>query len=262
MPIELKNITYSYPSGNFNLHINDQILSGNLIPIIGQNGAGKSTLLRLISGLTDLQEGEILVNNQKLTDYIGNNRLKKIGFTFQDPNDQIFNSTVLKEIEWGLKRLKLSSDEVNSISTKVLKKVGLLSQKGKNPYDLSLSEKKLLTIATTLAVDPEIYLFDEPMMSLDYPSKKLITEIFHELAQKGRQIIVITHDMDWVANEFKNVYVMNRGKMIFNGKVKELFNDEKLVKEIGVLEPKVYSLTKKIGMPKKYFTLDDLKKNK
>lgn len=258
MRIELNNLTYTYPSQSFTLHIEKQVLNGNLIPIIGQNGAGKSTLLKLLGGLMDLQEGEILIDGQKLYDYIGDNRLKKIGFTFQDPNDQIFNSTVLKEVEWGLKQLKLDDDKAEKLAKDALERVGLLDLADKNPYDLSLSEKKLLTIATVLAVDPEIYLFDEPMMSLDYPSRKVITQIFHELADKGRKVIVITHDMDWLANEFNYVYVMNQGEMIFTGNIQDLFNNEDLVKEIGVLEPKVYSLTKMLKMPDKHFTLSDL----
>ena len=101
--IEINDLKFTYPGDNFGLKIKHLTFSEGMIAIIGQNGAGKSTLLRLLSGLNQPDSGEITVEGQNLNDYIGDKRLERIGLTFQDPNDQIFNATVKKEVEWGLR---------------------------------------------------------------------------------------------------------------------------------------------------------------
>ena len=181
--IEINDLKFTYPGDNFGLKIKHLTFSEGMIAIIGQNGAGKSTLLRLLSGLNQPDSGEITVEGQNLNDYIGDKRLERIGLTFQDPNDQIFNATVKKEVEWGLRQMDKPETEVERITEEVLQEVGLADKMDENPYDLSLSERKLLSIATVVAVRPKILLFDEPMMSLDWPSRKKITAIFRYLAE-------------------------------------------------------------------------------
>ena len=190
--IEINDLKFTYPGDNFGLKIKHLTFSEGMIAIIGQNGAGKSTLLKLLSGLNQPDSGEITVDGQNLNDYIGDKRLERIGLTFQDPNDQIFNATVKKEVEWGLRQMDKPESEVERIAGEVLQEVGLADKMDENPYDLSLSERKLLSIATVVAVRPKILLFDEPMMSLDWPSRKKITAIFRYLVDKGHVVITIT----------------------------------------------------------------------
>ncbi|WP_334116660.1 energy-coupling factor ABC transporter ATP-binding protein [Ligilactobacillus sp.] len=245
--IEINDLKFTYPGDNFGLDIKHLTFSGGMIAIIGQNGAGKSTLLKLLSGLNQPDSGEITVDGQKLNDYIGDRRLERIGLTFQDPNDQIFNATVKKEVEWGLRQMGRPEEEVEHIAEEVLKEVGLDDKKDENPYDLSLSERKLLSIATVVAVRPRILLFDEPMMSLDWPSRKKITAVFRYLADQGHVVITITHDMDWVLEEYEEVYAMAHGELIYSGRTSEFFESPDLVEEVGVLLPRVTEVRRELN---------------
>ena len=121
----------------------------------------------------------------------------------------------------------------------------------------SLSERKLLTFATVLAINPAIYLFDEPMMSLDWPSRKRMTNIFHQLVKSGHQVITITHDMDWVAAEFSTVHVMAHGQIAFSGTPSALFGNSGLVKRVGLLPPRIMTITSALGDHSVYLTPED-----
>ena len=244
--IEINDLKFTYPGDNFGLKIKHLTFSEGMIAIIGQNGAGKSTLLRLLSGLNQPDSGEITVEGQNLNDYIGDKRLERIGLTFQDPNDQIFNATVKKEVEWGLRQMDKPETEVERITEEVLQEVGLADKMDENPYDLSLSERKLLSIATVVAVRPKILLFDEPMMSLDWPSRKKITAIFRYLADRGHVVITITHDMDWVLEEYEDVYAIAHGELVYSGKTSAFFESPSLVEEVGVLLPKATEVNREL----------------
>ncbi|MDM7493590.1 energy-coupling factor ABC transporter ATP-binding protein [Lentilactobacillus kefiri] len=255
--IELHHLQFSYPEKSFNLAVENQVFADSMAAIVGQNGAGKSTIFKLLTGLLKATTGTIKVNGTELGELKPADRLKTIGITFQNPDDQLFNATVKREVEWSFSQI--SSDKaINSQrADQVLEKVGLTEKAEENPYDLSLSERKLLTVATVLAVDPAVYLFDEPMMSLDWPSKQMLTDIFHELSADGHQVITITHDMDWVAAEFSSVAVMEHGRIKFTGAPRELFGDRDLVQRVGLLPPKIMALTQMLGDPKTYLSPED-----
>ncbi|KRK89498.1 energy-coupling factor ABC transporter ATP-binding protein [Lentilactobacillus sunkii] len=255
--IELHNLQFAYPEKSFNLNVEQHLFSDSMTAIVGQNGAGKSTIFKLLTGLLKQDAGRITIDGVVLNDFKPSERLKKIGITFQNPDDQLFNATVKREVEWSLSQVNSDKDQNAARAVEVLKKVGLADKSDENPYDLSLSERKLLTIATVLAVDPEIYLFDEPMMSLDWPSKRMVTDIFRELSATGHQVITITHDMDWVAEEFHSVTVMEHGEIKFSGTPRDLFGDRELLQRVGLLPPKIMELAEMLGDSKTYLSPQD-----
>ena len=108
-----------------------------------------------------------------------------------------------------------------------------------------------------MAINPAIYLFDEPMMSLDWPSRKRMTNIFHQLVKSGHQVITITHDMDWVAAEFSTVHVMAHGQIAFSGTPSALFGNSGLVKRVGLLPPRIMTITSALGDHSVYLTPED-----
>ncbi|GAD17597.1 ABC transporter ATP-binding protein [Lentilactobacillus otakiensis] len=255
--IELQDLQFAYPGKSFNLAVKQQVFADPMTAIVGQNGAGKSTIFKLLTGLLQPDTGIIKVDGHDLADFKPVDRLKTIGITFQNPDDQLFNATVKREVEWSLSQVNDDRDANSQQADKVLANVGLAEKAAENPYDLSLSERKLLTIATVLAIDPEIYLFDEPMISLDSPSKLMLTQIFHELVADGHQVITITHDMDWVAAEFGAVCVMEHGRIQFTGTPRALFGDRGLVERVGLLPPKVMELTSMLGDSRVYLSPED-----
>ena len=240
--IELNHLTFTYPERSFSLDVEDKHFADPMVAIVGQNGAGKSTLFKLLTGLLTPQTGVIKIDGENFNDLKPVEKLLKVGITFQNPDDQLFNPTVQREVEWSLAALK---------------RVGLDDKIAESPYDLSLSERKLLSVATVLAVDPAIYLFDEPMMSLDWESRRKLTEIFHQLADSGHQVVTITHDMDWVAAEFESVYVMEHGKFGFAGSPRELFSDHELVQRVGLLPPRIMDIAESLGDSQTYLSVND-----
>ena len=163
-----------------------------------KNGAGKSTLFKLLTGLLTPQTGVIKIDGENFNDLKPVEKLLKVGITFQNPDDQLFNPTVQREVEWNVAQVIDDHDTITRRALAALKRVGLDDKTAESPYDLSLSERKLLSVATVLAVDPAIYLFDEPMMSLDWESRRKLTAIFHQLADSGHQVVTIT--MTWIGS--------------------------------------------------------------
>ncbi|MCH5463444.1 ABC transporter ATP-binding protein [Lactobacillus sp. LC28-10] len=256
--IQINNLSYQYPTSDFKLSINQLNMTENLVAIAGQNGAGKSTLFKLLTGLVQLQAGEIQINQHDLAGLTPEDRLKTIGIVFQDPSSQLFNATVQQEVAWSLSQTGTDAAVVAEKVDQVLTTVGLIDSKDKNPFDLSMPEKKLLSIATVLAVDPQIYLFDEPMISLDWPSQQLVTRIMQQLAHEDHQVITITHDMDWLAATFSKVYVLTEGKVSFEGTPEAFFGESGLAQETGLLTPRIMTIAQEVlGDSRVYLTPED-----
>ena len=211
----------------------------------------------MLTGLLTPQTGVIKIDGENFNDLKPVEKLLKVGITFQNPDDQLFNPTVQREVEWSVAQVMDDHDTITRRALAALKRVGLDDKTAESPYDLSLSERKLLSVATVLAVDPAIYLFDEPMMSLDWESRRKLTAIFHELADSGHQVVTITHDMDWVAAEFESVYVMEHGKFGFAGSPRELFSNHELVQRVGLLPPRIMDIAESMGDSQTYLSVND-----
>lgn len=244
--IQIDGLKYQYPTSDFKLAIDQLTITENLVAIAGQNGAGKSTLFKLLTGLVQPQAGEIHINHQDLASLTPEDRLKTIGIVFQDPSSQLFNATVEKEVAWSVSQVETDAAVVADAVNKALATVGLTDLKDKNPFDLSMPEKKLLAIATVLAVNPQIYLFDEPMISLDWPSQQLVTRLMQRLAEEKHQVIAITHDMDWLAATFAKVDVLADGQVIFEGSPETFFADSDLVQKTGLMTPRIMQIAKEV----------------
>lgn len=255
--IELSHLTFTYPERSFSLDVEYKHFADPMVAIVGQNGAGKSTLFKLLTGLLTPQTGVIKIDGENFNDLKPVEKLLKVGITFQNPDDQLFNPTVQREVEWNVAQVMDDHDTITRRALAALKRVGLDDKTAESPYDLSLSERKLLSVATVLAVDPAIYLFDEPMMSLDWESRRKLTAIFHQLADSGHQVVTITHDMDWVAAEFESVYVMEHGKFGFAGSPRELFSNHELVQRVGLLPPRIMDIAESLGDSQTYLSVND-----
>ncbi|MGM9906021.1 energy-coupling factor ABC transporter ATP-binding protein [Lactobacillus sp.] len=254
MQIKIENLHYTYPESNFVLDIPELTFSPGLICLVGQNGSGKSTLLKLLADLLPAGKA-ISADGQVLADYLASGRLSKIAYAFQDPNDQLFNSSVEKELAWSMRQAKLPEAEIASRTEATLKEFGLAEFRDLNPYDLSLSGKKLLTIASALVLDPEVCLLDEPLMSLDYPGRCLVTQLIQKRVARGKTVIMITHDMDWLAEESQEVYAMSQGRLIYHGPVHQLFSDQEMLDRLGLLPAKTWQLSQLLGLKPELLTL-------
>lgn len=238
--IEMSGVKYVYPDGYTALeNVNLQIMRGERVAILGPNGAGKSTLLMLASGLFTSSIGRVNV----LGITVNKNNLyrvrMRVGLVFQDPDDQLFCPTLWDDVTFGPLNMGLSEGEVAKRARNAIKAVGLEGLEEKPPHHLSVGEKKKATIATVLAMEPEILIFDEPTANLDPKSRIELAKLVDDLYKERKiTLITTTHDVDFVPLIADRVYVLNKGRIVEEGSVREIFSNSKIMAEAN-LEPPI-----------------------
>lgn len=246
--IILKNVNYMYPGGTLAAdHLSIRIKSGENIAVIGKNGAGKSTLAKMLNGLLKPREGDVLIGDMNTRDYTTAQISKLAGYVFQNPDEQIFHAAVEKEVAFGPKRMKLKKEEIKRRTEEALKLTHLLEYREENPYNLPLSQRKFVTIAAVLAMEPDIYIFDEPTAGQDMAGNQKLAEILRHLHRKGKTVITITHDMEFVAENCKKIIVMANNKIIRTGSPEEIFWDMEVMKEANLKQPSVSRICRQLG---------------
>jgi energy-coupling factor transport system ATP-binding protein len=245
--IEVKKLKHVYPTGlvavkNANLKIN----KGEKIGIIGQNGAGKTTLVKQFNNLIRPTKGKLLIDGEDIKDKTIAQMAKKIGFIFQNPNDQLFNHNLKEEVKFGLKQIGLNEKEIKKRTKKALQNVWLWEERNMHPSELNYAERKLLSITSILAMDPEIIVFDEPTTGQDHEGTKKIINIIKSL--KDKTVIVISHDMDLIANTCEKVVVMSQARIINHDTTVKVFQKKEILKKAFVEPPEIIRICNKLGV--------------
>ncbi len=229
--VEIKNLSYTYPDGTPALNgVSLDAMEGESIGIIGPNGAGKSTLLLHLNGILQSKNGAIKVLGMPLT----NRNLRKIRskacLVFQDPEDQLFMPTVFDDVAFGLINLGYDRGAVKEKVEDILERVDLSGRENRSAHHLSFGEKKLVSLATVLVMEPEILLLDEPTSNLDRKEKRGIIKFLQEI---DKTKIIVSHDLEMIEHLCQRVVVMNRGKVVFTGD-KEILKDDSRLKSFGL----------------------------
>ncbi len=216
--INLEGITFSYPGGDRVLKKLDlQLNRGNRIGLIGPNGSGKTTLFHIIMGLLKPSAGSIeIFGKPAITEKNFRRVRKKIGLLFQDPDDQLFSPTVLEDVAFGPLNLGRTQDEAMDIARSTLNFLGLNGFGNRITYKLSGGEKKLVSLATVLAMEPEVLLLDEPTSGLDEKTKTLLKNV---LVNLDLSYIFISHEIDFLSEITDFIYTLENGKIIFDNKI-------------------------------------------
>ena len=233
MQISFKNVSFSYiPIKYGSLAIKDINLSidesDEFVAIIGETGSGKSTLMMHMNALLFPSLGEVDIlgktivpkKNKKV-----NIVRQKVGLVFQFPEYQLFEDTVIKDVSYGPKNFDKNPDSVKEKSEKALNMVALNKKLwNRSPFSLSGGEMRRVAIAGTLAMDPKVLILDEPTRGLDPVGRQSIMTMFNNIHEEThKSIVLITHDMDIVAEYAKRVVVLKDGKIVFDGKKEDLF---------------------------------------
>ncbi|MFZ7942975.1 MULTISPECIES: energy-coupling factor ABC transporter ATP-binding protein [Bacillaceae] len=226
--------------------------------IIGQNGAGKTTFVKLLKGLLKPDKGEIMIHGFDANLKTAAETARTIGLVFQNPNDQIFKRTVLEEVMFGPLNIKMGKHTAEKQAIKALKMVELEDKREMNPHDLSLSEKKLLCIASVVAMDTDIIIFDEPTIAQDHYGKEQIRQIIQALKEKNKLVMTIIHDMDFVAENFERTIVFNEGKVLLDGDTRYVFSQRETLNKAKVEPPGITQLAEKLGIKNTILTIDEL----
>lgn len=233
--IEVKNLKFSYPDGYIVLKdISFTIHHGESVGIIGANGAGKSTLLMLLMGLIFPESGEVLIGDVHITKKTLPMIRQRVGMVFQDPDDQLFMTTVYDDVAFGPRNYKLDEKEVEGRVNKALETVGISHLKGRAPYKLSGGEKRSASIATVLSMEPDILIMDEPTAALDPKSRRRVIKLLKSF-QHTR--IITSHDLDMVLDTCGRIIVIKDGKIAADGNAFDILKDEKLLDECGLELP-------------------------
>lgn len=238
MPIEIKELSFSYDSKPFIDNLDLKINDGEMVGIIGNTGCGKSTFVRLIAGLIKSDSGKIIIDGDDITDKKFNKKIlrRKLGIVFQFPEMQLFEQTIEKDIFFGLKQYKLTYDEKYKRAKEALELLGLDFEKikDKSPLALSGGEKRKVAVAGILVCKPKYLIFDEPIAGLDCNSRDNFMKLLLALKQNGTTIIIISHNTDYLAEYADRILVMDGGKIILDNKPNEIFNQATLLNNLNI----------------------------
>lgn len=218
--IVVENLTFKYKDrialDNISVNINEK----ESVAIIGPNGSGKSTFLKILNGIVFPNRGKYLFNGEEITEKkLNDTRFsklfhKRIGFVFQNPDAQLFCSTVFEEVAFGPMQMGFSEKEVNKRVNDCLNILNIEKIKHEHPYNLSVGEKKRVAIASVLSMNPEVLTLDEPMSGVDPKGKKFLKELLIKLNEAGKTIICATHDFEYVQGVFKRAIVFSEDHRI------------------------------------------------
>ncbi len=234
--LEVHDLGYAYPQGTSALAgVTFAIAEGERIALVGPNGAGKTSLFHCLCGVLVPQTGDGRVAGLDLRDPTQRRRLSdQVGIVFQNPDDQLFSSTVLDDVAFGPLNLGLSADEVRTRSTEALHRVGLRGVEERVPWHLSGGEKRRVALAGVLAMRPRILLLDEPSMYLDPRGRRGLIDLLNALG--GTQVIA-THDLEFVLATCSRVLLMDGGKLIADGAARAILSDAALMEGHGLEVP-------------------------
>ena len=244
--VEVRNLTYRYNDGTKALdNLSLAIPKGKKIAILGPNGAGKSTLLLHLNGIHLAQEGQVSFDGDLVNSKNDRWLRSKVGLVFQDPDDQVFSTTVWEDVAFGPFNMGLKKDEINKRVHQSLEAVSMLAYQEKAPHNLSYGQKKRVAIAGVLAMNPEVIILDEPVAFLDPKGKDDLFAILNQLNNEGTTIVIATHDVDLAVEWADEIIIIKDGQCLAQGGI-DILLDEKVVSEASLRFPVITKLFRQI----------------
>ena len=259
--INVRDVTYTYMTGTpFEKtalkNISFDAAEGEVLAIAGHTGSGKSTLIQIVAGLIDLTSGSVEIDGLPVAD----KKIRRlVGIVFQYPEQQLFEETVERDIAFAPKNFGLSDDEISARVNEAMRQVGLdASLKNLSPFELSGGQRRRAAIAGILAMKPKYLILDEPTAGLDPKAKEnLLREIFGDVKKSGVTIILVSHNMDDIARFADRVIVLAQGEKIFDGRPRELFAREEILRRAGLEPPPITQLMRRLGVNEIVLSLDE-----
>jgi len=217
------------------------------IALIGQNGGGKTTLAKQFNGLLKPSKGRVLVKGIETREIPTNKLALTVGYVFQNPSHQIFSSKVWDEVAFGPKNAGFSEQEIEERTKWAIGAVGLSGSEQTHPYDLDYGKMKLLTIASIMSIKPEVYCLDEPTTGQDHQGRRRVAELIQDLNESGSTVIVITHDMRFVAEVAKRIVLVAAGNIVADGPTREIFEKTDILAKAQIRPPQITQLAQALG---------------
>ena len=238
--IEAKDVYFTYRNGVEALKgVSVTIKNGEFVALMGQNGAGKTTLVKHFNGLLKPTKGQVLVNNVDVSKTSVATTSKTVGFVFQNPDHQLFSETVEEEISFALRNFGFEESVVEDRVTWALNLLGLVQYRKTSPFMLSGGERKRVALASVLAWNPEILILDEPTIGQDYQQKEKLRQFVLQMRTQGKTVIIVTHDVEFVAECNPRVLLMREGKIIADGEARTILTKLHVLEQASIVPPQI-----------------------
>jgi energy-coupling factor transport system ATP-binding protein len=238
--IEADGVRFSYPSGVEALKgVSLKIADGEFIAIMGQNGAGKTTLVKHFNGLLKPSQGRVLVDGTDTTKTSVAKLARNVGFVFQNPDHQLFCETVEEEIAFALRNFGFKEDVIEKRITWALNLLSLSQYRKTSPFMLSGGERKRVALASVLAWDPRILILDEPTIGQDHEQKEKLRQFILQMRTQDKTIIMVTHDVEFVAECNPRVLLMLDGEVIADGEAQKILTDGVTLEKASIVPPQI-----------------------
>ena len=248
MKIEIRDLHFTYPGGVEALRgVTLSIEPGEQVAVVGQNGSGKTTLVKHLNGLLRPTSGAVLVGDWDTSKVAVAKLARRVGYVFQNPDEQLFCRTVGEEVAFGPRNLGYGEEKTASLVQVALSLVELNEKKGTNPYDLSPTWRKMIALASIISMDTPILVFDEPTTGQDAASVARIAGVVTELRRRGKTVITITHDIDFAAENFERVIAMAQGQILLDGPAGHVLGEGDVLAQTYVDPPQLTRLGQRLG---------------
>jgi len=249
MGIIVKDVVFNYPNGfcaidGVSIHID----RGEKVAIIGQNGAGKTTFVKMMNNLLRPTKGTIEVDGIDLSTLTTAQISKKVGYVFQNPGDQLFNRTVYDEIAYNPRYNKIPESKVKILVEDAADLCGITQYLKSNPYDLPFGLRKFVTIACVIAMGSEYIILDEPTAGQDLDGLMIQSKIIDELIKRDKTVIIITHDMEFVIDNFERIIVMANKRIVADSNSHKVFWDFDILEKASLKQPSISKLGNELGI--------------
>ncbi len=261
--IEAVDVHFSYPNRVEALKgVSIIIKDGEFVAIMGQNGAGKSTLVKHFNGLLKPKTGTVRADGLETTKTSVAALSRNVGFVFQNPDHQLFSETVEEEIAFALKNFGFEAKAIEDRVTWALNLLSLTQYRKTSPFLLSGGERKRVALASVLAWDPKTLILDEPTIGQDHEQKEILRQFILQMQTQGKTVVIVTHDVEFVAESNPRVVLMKEGKIVADGVGKDILTDPALLELSSIVLPQIAQVFNKIsqlGLPKNIIDIYEAK---
>jgi energy-coupling factor transport system ATP-binding protein len=262
--ITVENLHFVYANGVEALKgVSLTVKSGEFVAIMGQNGAGKTTLVKHFNGLLKPKSGKVTVDNVETTKTSVATLARNVGFVFQNPDHQLFSETVEEEIAFALKNFGYQAAVIEDRITWAVNLLGLTQYRKTSPFMLSGGERKRVALASVLAWDPQILVLDEPTIGQDHQQKENLRQFIMQLQTQGKTIVIVTHDVEFVAECNPRVVLMREGKIVADGEGRNILTDPQVLEQSSIVLPQIAQVFKQLnvsGLPKNVIDIYEAKR--
>jgi energy-coupling factor transport system ATP-binding protein len=245
-----EDVYFAYASGVEALKgVSITVKDGEFVAIMGQNGAGKTTLVKHFNGLLKPTRGRVIVDGVETTKTSVATLSKNVGFVFQNPDHQLFSETVEEEIGFALKNFGYERAVIEERITWAVNLLGLSQYRKTSPFMLSGGERKRVALASVLAWDPKVLVLDEPTIGQDYQQKENLRQFIMQLQIQGKTVIVVTHDVEFVAECNPRVVLMREGKIVADGEGRNILTNPEVLVQSSIVLPQIAQVFTYLNIP-------------